>query len=342
MKDLIMCASRLNEIRNNLKSQIRAETDKTISAFKLEDKNIPNTSNKATAQPFRTTNSFESANLNVRSTTTRNHIVSPPKVAPRSECKALCIGMNRYVRLNPLSNATRDAQDMALVLNNLGFEVTSIFDRSAHDTQIYLQRFLASIRPGDDVVLTFAGHGGSYNSEPHLFPIDTKGRSDAINLYADFIDQLKFTNVKSAIVIIDACRNQERVEFENPELGNDSINQEDWELLEEWFEQLSTATNQTAQKHKKSGTYRDSSSFGHAIIFATSHDASASDGGEGIENGLFTYFFKQEVMKPELSLTEIFENVRRDVYSASNGRQKPSFTDDLSSRYYFYPDSLRP
>ncbi len=244
--------------------------------------------------------------------------------------------MNKYTYLNTLQNATRDAQDMASVMNHLGYEVTSIFDRDSMATKSYLERFLASIEAGDDVVLTFAGHGASFNSEPHLFPIDATQPGEAINLYSDFIDKLKFTQAKSAIVIIDACRNQERLNVADMSGQGHPADQEDWELLEDWFEQLNNPSNIVNAKYR-ARMKSSESSFGHGIIYATSHDTGASDGSDGIENGLFTHFFKQEILNPQNSLTEIFNNVRREVIENSQGRQRPSFHDELSERYYFYP-----
>lgn len=331
-----MCASRLDEIRHKLREQINLETDKAVP-HKGAPSNDRSGLVRASIQNLRS--QAVGAETNLSAPTTRVQFGSDQaghKVSPRSECKALCIGMNKYSLLNPLENATRDAQDMASAMNHLGYEVTSIFDRDSLATKNYLERFLNSIEAGDDVVLTFAGHGASFNSEPHLFPIDAAHPHEAINLYSEFIDRLKYTQAKSAIIIIDACRNQERLDLTNTPTSDHPADEEDWELLEEWFEQLNNPASQAHAKNRNS-MKSSGSSLGHAIIHATSHDTSASDGGEGIENGLFTHFFKKEVLNPQLSLTEIFENVRNQVVESSEGRQRPAFHDDLSARYYFYP-----
>lgn len=335
-----MCASRLDEIRKKLREEIKSETNKnSVSALKSSTLVAGTNLFRAPRQGmeaqtsrnfFRPTSSETEAGQGVQLSE------SAHKVAPRSECKALCIGMNKYIYLNELENATRDAQDMASVMNHLGYEVTSIFDRDSVATRKYLERFLSSIEAGDDVVLTFAGHGASFNSEAHLFPIDATQPHEAINLYSDFIDKLQFTNAKSAIVIIDACRNQERLDAAGLPNQDHLTDQVDWELLEDWFEKLNNPSNIVNAKHR-ARMKTSESSFGHGIIYATSHDTGASDGSDGIENGLFTHFFKQEILNPHNSLTEIFNNVRREVIENSQGRQRPSFHDELSERYYFYP-----
>lgn len=366
-----MCASKLDEIRKKLRDEIGQEKDKTLSDLKLglfnsgedqktklsgirenirqqisseTDKTLSNLSTPITepSEVSRSSSRYAGRATDVQNKAYENHFITPDKdapesvkVAPRSSCKALCIGMNNYVHNRPLQNATKDAQDMAAVMNHLGYEVISIYDRNSKETKNILRRFLDSINVGDDVVLTYAGHGTNINSELHLLPIDAISRSEAINLHSEFIDQLKATNAKAAVIIIDACRNQERIDL--PVDGDQEISsdEDEWASLEEWFEQISSPPL-SAKSSSRSIDHDSRGGFGHAIIYSTSHDASASDGID-MQNGLFTHFFKKEVLYPQLSLTEIFENVRKKVWLESGGEQKPSFHDELSEKYYFYP-----
>jgi hypothetical protein len=234
-----------------------------------------------------------------------------------------------------LKNATKDAQDMAAVMNHLGYEVISIYDRNSEETKNILRRFLDSIEAGDEVVLTYAGHGTNINSELHLLPIDARSRSEAINLHSEFIDQLKATNAKAAVIIIDACRNQERIDLPVDGEHEIPLDEDEWASLEAWFEQISSQSL-SVKSSSRLVNHDSGGGYGHAIIYSTSHDASASD-GIAMQNGLFTHFFKTEVLHSQLSLTEIFENVRKNVWLESGGEQKPSFHDELSAKYYFYP-----
>jgi hypothetical protein len=325
----------LSSIRDNIRRQINSETDKTISNLSTPNTKPIEVSRSSSRYAGRVADEQNQANKNSLITPIKD-VPESVKVAPRSSCKALCIGMNKYVHINPpLPNAAKDAQDMAAVMNHLGYEVISIYDRNSEETKYILRHFLSSIETGDEVVLTFAGHGASFNSEPHLLPIDAKSRSEAINLYSEFIDHLKATNAKSAVIIIDACRDQLRIDL--PVDGGHEISSEDdeWDSLEEWFEQISLQPL-SAKSSSRLVNHDSKEGFGHAIIYSTSHDSSAQD-RTNMQNGLFTHFFKTEVLHPQLSLTEIFENVRKKVWLESGGEQKPSFHDELSSKYYFYP-----
>lgn len=318
--------TKLSGIRENIRQQISSETDKTLSNLSTQITKPTEVSRSSSRYAGRVTDDQNKANENHFFTPDKD-VPGSAKVAPRPSCKALCIGMHNYVHNRPLPNATKDAQDMAAVMNYLGYEVTSIYDRNSKETKNILRRFLDSIDAGDDVVLTFAGHGTAINSELHLVPIDAKNRSEFINLHSEFIDQLKATNAKAAVIIIDACRDQERIDL--PADGDQEIS------LEEWFEQISAPTL-SAKSSRRFVDHDSEGSFGHSIIYSTSHDAGASEARDA-QNGLFTYFFKKEVLYPQLSLTEIFENVRKKVWLESGGDQKPSFHDELSAKYYFYP-----
>lgn len=352
-----MCASKLSEIRSKLRDEIHSELKKTLpnedltsgltgirhrlqGAIRTEvnstvDERIPPSEVNATPTPTLGGASRSSGRGAIQSqndklsdsTPSMGQMAEVTKVAPRANCKALCIGMNKYPEA-PLTNATSDAQDMAAAMTHLGYEVTSIFDRGTIETRNYLNRFLGTINEGDDVVLTFAGHGASFNSEPYFFPIDAESRHGAINLYSEFIDHLKNTGARSAIVVIDACRNQMRVNL------SDALDDSEADMeLDDWFNELIDASSQAPKSARGMSSAAD---FGFAILFSTSHDATASDAPE-IKNGLFTYFFKNEVLKPNLSLREIFENVRIKVRNASEGEQTPALYDGLSDKFYFYP-----
>lgn len=114
-----------------------------------------------------------------------------------------------------------------------------------------------------------------------------------------------------------------------------STDEDEWASLEEWFEQISLQPI-SAKSSSRLVNSVSKEGFGHAIIYSTSHDSRALD-DKNMQNGLFTHFFKAEVLDPQLSLTEIFEIVRKKVWLESGGKQKPSFHDELSSKYYFYP-----
>ena len=71
---------------------------------------------------------------------------------------ALVIG-NRDYQVGPLKNPVNDAQAMAAELGNLGFQVTLVRNLRRDDIARTVDAFSRRVKPGDDVVFFYAGHG---------------------------------------------------------------------------------------------------------------------------------------------------------------------------------------
>lgn len=74
--------------------------------------------------------------------------------------RALTIGIDKY-ETQPLSGCVADARSAAAVLKGLGFDVQTLCDEAATRQGIAtaIDRLLAESRPGDTVVVHYAGHG---------------------------------------------------------------------------------------------------------------------------------------------------------------------------------------
>ena len=73
---------------------------------------------------------------------------------------------------------------------------------------------------------------------------------------------------------------------------------------------------------------------GTLIAYATGAGQTASDNASE-ENGLFTSKFLEAIEVPGLTATELFRQVRREVYAASAEAQWPAVYDDLLSDFVF-------
>lgn len=80
----------------------------------------------------------------------------------RGEVRALIVGIDRYLHVNPLRGAVADARDIEASLRAMGSQdVTSLIDASADRASLIgeLNRLEARTRQGDLVIITLAGHG---------------------------------------------------------------------------------------------------------------------------------------------------------------------------------------
>lgn len=357
--------SRLNQIRQGLRAGIQAETDKTIENLSLKRPDDQKLITKNPA-PFKCSACAETlvngakfcpscgaqqangeigAQISARSASTnsntirrtdgmsgivrtggRSSINNIPSLPRRTGCKALCIGMGNYPDGSDLPWPHKDAEDLSLVLSGLGYEVSTIVNANFLETMQNLIAFTETIQPGDDIVYTYSGHGCGIDTIPNLTALDTNSNDTLINVYKFMINFAKIKRAKSVVIAIDACR------------GNRfSSNQYSWEEH--------TESSQIAKKSL--GARHSEDEFGFAIIYGTSHDTSAQDSpfSQGIQNGLFTYFFKSEISRPGQSLTEIHRRVQQSVMdlslsleSVNAGQfQKPTLTNEIAGEYYFYP-----
>ncbi|WP_174147024.1 caspase family protein [Leisingera sp. ANG59] len=128
---------------------------------------------------------------------------------------ALVIGNNSYSDVPVLSKARADAQSIGIKLNELGFTVTTALDQDRRGLNKKISEFTARLEPGDAALVFFAGHGVEIDGENYLLPTDiaapSAGGSDFVKsesiALSDLLDRVSKTGARSAVVIIDACRN---------------------------------------------------------------------------------------------------------------------------------------
>lgn len=238
-----------------------------------------------------------------------------PQLPARASCKAICIGMGGYHHYSPLDWARKDACDLAVIFDRLGYQTTLVLDQTVEQLLYAIQNFLNEVNPNDELVITFSGHGAGVNTVPNLTAIDSSGPTDFFDLYKYFIDPARNLYAKSMVVIIDACRN----ESSNAPHEVDSYDR------------------------PKASEVFENSEFGFAILYGASTGLYSMDSPfhRGITNGIFTYCLKDELGRPGQSLHETFRKTRKKVselMAALDYEQAPALYDELKKDFYFYPN----
>ena len=244
-------------------------------------------------------------------TQTRNlKLVKHPTEHPTNQKrKAVVIGMSDYSGNNRLDNTLNDANDMTDMLTKLGFEVTLLTNNDLQPLRSNLSKWYNSIEGDDMAVFYYAGHGMEINGKNFLIPIGAELYSEAdVLTYTlsvnNVLDNMDAKKVNMKLLILDACRNNEFARSWNRGIGDNG---------------LSAISAQ--------GTY---------IAFATAPNSTAQDGGD-LRNGIFTYYLKQEILKPGLSISKLFDEVAKNVYRHTNNKQLPFRNNGLSDDFYFIP-----
>ena len=213
------------------------------------------------------------------------------------------------MQLGELGNPTDtgdQVKDMATALKELDFEVISGVNQSRSDIIRLIRRFGERLMTRGGVGLFYyAGHGVQVDGRNYLIPTDASIRSEKdIELEAVDVSrvlrEMEDADNPLNIVIMDACRN-------NP------------------FSRSWRSTNDgLASINAPSGTL---------IAYSTAPGKVASDGAG--RNAPYTAALLKAIRVPDLSLSDVFMQVRTDVQKATNRRQIPWEASSVTGRFYF-------
>lgn len=229
---------------------------------------------------------------------------------PQEKRLAIVIGNSAYENGGVLKNPVNDAYAMKDGLAQAGFEVVEYFNLDQGEMKRAIDDFGLRLKNYDVGLFYYAGHGIQVNGQNYLIPVDANLNSENDVEY-DCIDAGrvlgKMENAKNStnIIILDACRN-------NP-------------FERSWSR--STSGNGLAFMDAPTGTL---------IAYATAPGHTASD-GVGI-HGLYTSAILKSMQIPDITILEMFQNVRSFVTQQSNDQQVPWETTSLIGNFYFNRD----
>ena len=241
---------------------------------------------------------------------------------------ALVIGNKDYQHISSLDNPLNDAQDLAKILDNLGFEVDLQRNATHREMNVAIETFTHGLRASKGIGLFFyAGHGVQVHNGNYLLPVDVPSLKDSSRLKDEAIsaDKLVIMMEKGRraedanIVILDACRDNP---FEwrpsSKQSGLAPFKPSGWTPLKPpgW---IPVAPRETCSS-KPSG-WTPVASGGTVVIYAAGPGQEASD-GEG-RNGVFTKYLKQHLATPNVAFHELFRRVAHGVYTETQQKQRP-------------------
>lgn len=226
---------------------------------------------------------------------------------------ALVIGNGDYQNTGKLRNPRNDAQDVAVALERIGFEVILRLDLDKPGMDQAALQF-ARVAPTADVALFYySGHAMEFGGQNFLMPVDAK-LSDEHDLRwmfraDDVVSVLKRAKALQ-ILVLDACR-------DNP-------------LAEELKRSISTTRSVAPSR----GLARidEESSKGMIISFATQPGQVADDGAG--RNSPYTAAFLRHIGANE-DVTDIFRKIMGDVSETTRNKQRPQLSTSYPGKYYF-------
>jgi uncharacterized protein (TIGR02145 family) len=219
---------------------------------------------------------------------------------------ALVIGNGNYSS-STLANPENDAREMKVALQSVGFTVMEYENLNQSQMKKAMDDFGVKLKSYEVGLFYYAGHGIQSKGYNYLIPIDAELKSEQQVEYdcvqADRILALmEASGTKVNIIILDACRS-------NP-------------FERSWTR---TATGKgLAFMNAPSGTL---------IAYATSPGSTASDGSG--KNGLYTSAILESMKIPNITIIEMFQNVRSIVSQKSSKQQIPWESTSMTGNFYF-------
>lgn len=247
---------------------------------------------------------------------------------------ALVIGNSTYQHVAELTNPQNDASDVAEKLRSLSFDVmlgTNLTRDQMHEA---FEKFAQELKPGDEGMFFYAGHGISLSGENFLIPVDMPAEiqvqdeaqskealdKNLVNISAVIEPMQK---AKLGMIFLDACRNTPSKE----ELGLQIVAEDGAtrKLRSLSFSRGISKVNVTSTSGA-SGIFR---------AYATQPNNVSDDGGG--RNSPFTKALLKHIGTKGVDVHQMMIKVRLDVQTETNGRQIPWEESALTDVYYFTP-----
>ena len=237
---------------------------------------------------------------------------------------ALIIGNDSYQAVPGLEKARNDAKAIHTALSGVGFQSTLVLDADQLGLLSALSAFSNQIKPGDEAVFYFAGHGIEIDGSNYLLPTDVPEVRPGGELVMTqralkvetVVDSLRAKGARISLLIIDACRDNPF-----PKEGTRSIG----------------ATRGLAKVTAPEGAF---------MIFSAGAGQTALDrlsNDDQDPNSVFTRILLPRLVEPGLPIHELARQVRTDVRKLAqsvNHEQFPAVYDEFDGELVLVPAKL--
>jgi len=225
---------------------------------------------------------------------------------------ALVIGNSAYHNTAPLKNPRSDAEDMAIALKRLDFQVIAGYDLDDRGMKKKVRDFARAVDGADTALFFYAGHGVQSKGENYLLPVNaslkTESDLDFETVSLDLVLKQMQRSARVSLVFLDACR-------DNPLTRS---------LL-----------SSSRSAGIGNGLARVEEAAGMMISFSTQPGNVALDGAG--RNSPYTKALLNHIDTPGATIGDIMIDVRKQVIAETNERQVPWENSSLTGKFYFRP-----
>ena len=235
---------------------------------------------------------------------------------------AIVIGNQDYTHVGDLSNARKDAQDMAALLREFSFKVYDGYDLEKREFEELLRTAVLNIPDSANVLFYYAGHGIQIGRRNYLLPVDARFESiydvPLATMTLDRVIDTLSARSSAHVAILDSCR-------DNP------------------FSDIRLAADLDANLFEtRTGFDVFSTPLNSLVAYSTSPGAVASDGASG-ENSPYTAAVLETARAaPYENIQALFPVIRERVHSSTNGQQIPWESSTLVKPFYLTQSQAEP
>ena len=215
--------------------------------------------------------------------------------------KALVIGNDSYTK-NSLSSCVNDANDLAAVLQTLGFAVTLGINCSHQQTSSLIRTFGRNIENQDFLLFFFSGHGVQHKQRNYLLPVE------ADNEIMEE-DDIETTSIDAQNTLERFASKTSYITIFILDCGRPYV--------------LPSQRRARGLLNTGLGLHPMVPPGGTLLQFACAPGTLAIDGDTRERNGLYTKHLLRHIATPNKDLEKMLNLVSAGVYMESQGNQIP-------------------
>lgn len=236
-----------------------------------------------------------------------------------SDRVALVIGNGRYLHTAQLANPPNDANEIAIALRRLDFDVLERIDVNQEELSHVVDAFSEKARKSRIALVFYAGHGMQIDGRNFIIPVDLKivdgVRFDQQTLELDSLIERVSSASRATIIVLDACRNNPMVK-----------------ALRSLAPSRSATVRDGLAPYTPKVVAIQSAGTGVLIAFSTSPGTVALDGAGS--NSPFTLALLRYLEQPGLEIRQMLTRVRSDVAASTSSKQIPWDNSSLFGDIY--------
>ena len=212
---------------------------------------------------------------------------------------ALLIANGKYSHFSSLSEPIKEAENLRVALEQIGFSVKIVKNASLEEMNDALSDFEATLKKsGGTGFFHYGGHAVQVEGKNYLIPSTAEIPDERrVSTRALIVDEvMNSMSADTNIVILDSCRN-------NP---------------------LPAGSGRSASRGLVISSVRPKNSI---IVYSAEAGCTAQD-------GVFTPVLTKEITRKDVSLQAVLINVRKEVQRLTNGAQTPGEYSQMTDIVY--------